>query len=243
MRWPRRSRTEDDPALFEDLRQALSTPTPPIDDAPSLAALHRAVDSRTDWPTARQRSWWYVRPRIAASALASGMILGGSGVAFAVSGAPLPAPVRTVAHAVGLPVDSNAVAAARSDTAALRSALNRDDTTSVASDAQRLRSRLGNLSADDHQDLGTEPEHLLSRADDLIHSQGSDDGHDNNGSASTATPTPTSTTTTSPRAEEEHPSGDTSTTTEPRHDGGGDSTPPSSTTTTTAHDGGGDGSH
>jgi hypothetical protein len=239
MRWLRRSRTEDEPALLEDLKQVLSTPTPPIDHAPSLAALHRAVDSRQNWPTARQRSWWYIRPRLAASALASGVILGGSGVAFAVSGTPLPAPVRTVAHAVGLPVDSTAVAAARSDTAALRSALNRDDTTSVATDAERLRNRLGNLSPDDHQDLGTEPDHLLSRADDLIHSQGSDHGH--TGEPSSAA-TPASTTTTSPRAEEEHPSEATSTTTEQRGDGGGDSTPaPSTTTTTTAHDGGGDG--
>ncbi len=82
-----------------------------------LAALRASLDARLTWPAGptaartRRKRWrsWAGRSRrgLVALGLIGGVSVGGTGVALA-TGAPLPEPVRVVAHHLGLPVGSRA---------------------------------------------------------------------------------------------------------------------------------------
>jgi hypothetical protein len=147
----------DDDELLERLGAALR-PEPTELTPPSLQALRRALEQP---PAPAPRRWGH---RFGVSALAGAAMLAGAGGVAAATGAVLPEPVRAVAHAVGLPVDSPSVAAARAARASLRDGLARHDRTLVAREADRLREALGHLSADERHDLGG-VDRMLQQAD------------------------------------------------------------------------------
>ena len=93
----------DDPRLLAALAEAIAPP-PAEPSAADIAALRRAVARRFLPP----RPWWRRRATmlLAAAALCTG-------TAAAVAGGGVPAPVRTIARAAGLPVDSTALVETR----------------------------------------------------------------------------------------------------------------------------------
>ncbi|MBV9254949.1 MAG: hypothetical protein JO054_12010, partial [Actinobacteria bacterium] len=100
-----------DLALLDTLAAALA-PAPVEPSASELFSLRMAVASHhalVDGAPARRaaatRVPFWRRPWALAS-LATGMALAGTGAAMATGAAPVPDPVRAVAHAIGLPVDS-----------------------------------------------------------------------------------------------------------------------------------------
>lgn len=158
--------TRDDELL--DVLAASIGPAP--DAEPSWAEishLHRVIDSAAYGPgrAARTPLWRVRRPLTAA--LAGFLVLGGASAAAAVSGAVMPQPVRVAARAVGLPVDSPGLAGARAALGRLRDDL-RDkprDVNAIRTDAQAVRDRLANLSADDRSHVEDEAAFLLAAAD------------------------------------------------------------------------------
>lgn len=118
-----------DSELLSTLGAALRPPEAPVPDA-GLAALRAALDERGSlvpaplgWPdrlrSALNSRW---RKAGAATALVAGLVVGGTGVAFA-AGGNVPEPLRAVAYNLGLPVDSPAVSATHQDVSRLRNAL------------------------------------------------------------------------------------------------------------------------
>ncbi|HET6793670.1 MAG TPA: hypothetical protein VFH45_04470, partial [Acidimicrobiales bacterium] len=107
----------------DDLLARLATALQPPPDAPSsdeVAALRAVVAAQQglDGATPAARSATRLRARRparpAAALAAAALILGTGGAAAAAAGVSLPAPLRAVATAVGLPVDDAAVARAKS---------------------------------------------------------------------------------------------------------------------------------
>ncbi|MDQ6909808.1 MAG: hypothetical protein M3Z84_03335, partial [Actinomycetota bacterium] len=92
------------------------------------------------------------------------VVLGGSTAAYALTGASLPEPVRAAAHAVGLPVDSVALADARAASAKLKEGLRAHDRAVVDDAARRLRERVSRLDADDRHSIAPEANALLGEA-------------------------------------------------------------------------------
>jgi hypothetical protein len=154
----------------------------------AIRFLHRALDGHHRKPR-RRRSH-----RIVASCLVGAGVLAGAGSACALSGAVLPHPLRVVAHAIGLPVDSAEVAEARAARRALRQSLQRDNPTATAAAAQRLRHALGDLSNGDRAELG-DVAGLLDAADQQHATNGQDHGNEPTPESSTTTEQDTTTTT------------------------------------------------
>ncbi|MDP9075289.1 MAG: hypothetical protein M3N98_14230, partial [Actinomycetota bacterium] len=121
-----------DDELFEALTQALS-PVPPQPSPAAVLALRRAVGEAR--PARSSPPWW--RRRLLAVTMMVPMVLGGSTAAYALTGAALPEPVRAAANAVGLPVDSVAVADARAAAAKLKVGLHEHDRVAVDEAARR----------------------------------------------------------------------------------------------------------
>ena len=103
--------TRDDELL--DILGASLGPPPDVEPTwAEISQLHRVIDS--GW-SGRQRvrtPLWRARRPLSA-ALAGFLVLGGASAAAALSGAVMPEPVRVAARAVGLPVESPALADAR----------------------------------------------------------------------------------------------------------------------------------
>jgi hypothetical protein len=153
------------------------------DVPPSLHALDRALsDLRSAVPaTARPRRRWPI------AALVGAVAAGTPGVAFAATGAPLPQPLRQAAYAVGLPVDSPDLAAARSARSHLRHDLERGDRDAATKSAARLRARLGDLNHDERGEIQQDTAGLLHQADELSGQQGAQAGTGNGSSPATPT--------------------------------------------------------
>lgn len=78
---------------------------------------------------------------------------------------PLPRPVRVVAHAIGLPVDSPDLVDARQQVSDLRDAMSAGDRQQVVDRAADLRNRLGTLHRDDRAAIEDEAHDALADAD------------------------------------------------------------------------------
>jgi hypothetical protein len=136
----------------------------PVEPSPGeLAHLYRAVT--TPRPAARHR------PRSAVAslrrpipAIAAAFVLLSGGTAVALTGPPLPRPVRAVAHDVGLPVDSPELADARGATSHLEHALEAREAKAVQAAADRLEKRLRNVHGDERAEIEREAQKLLDRA-------------------------------------------------------------------------------
>ena len=143
--------TEEDDVL-ERLSQALRPP----DAAPSpseLAELRRAVADQAPAPIPRA---WPRRVAVAAAAAVIQVVV--------VVGPPLPRPVRSLAHGLGLPVDSAEVADAKSAAAELQAALDGGDPARVARASARLERHLQALDEADRRRLAERSDPLLERA-------------------------------------------------------------------------------
>jgi hypothetical protein len=153
--------------LLEELREVLA----PADAEPSaaeLSALRRAVAAQFPPSVAqpRHRSFW--RSWRPLRVLAVAAVLTFTGTAVAVStGMPLPI-VRSLARAVGLPVDSPALAGAKSAMRTLRGAIADHDAKAVQSAALDLRERRGMLDPGDQSLIASEVETLLQQSDQFL---------------------------------------------------------------------------
>jgi len=157
-----------DNELLEQLRTAFAC-DPPEGTPPSLHALNRALVARAQRidssPPRRSPRTNLSGRRWAILALSAAAVLGGSGVALAASGTPLPEPVRRVAYASGLPVDSPDLAAARDARRELRRELSAGDRAAIVKAATQLRARLHALNPDEHGGIENQTADLLRRAD------------------------------------------------------------------------------
>jgi hypothetical protein len=150
--------------LFDALGVALRPP--PVEPSPGeLAALHRMIDERCrDRVTARvpaMRAW--ARPFVVAAA-AAGIVVGSGAAAFA-AGAPVPRPIRAVAHDVGLPVDSPELTDAKSAASELRIVLGINDTATIKRVRARLSRKLAEVPRDERGEIERGAKALLARAD------------------------------------------------------------------------------
>jgi hypothetical protein len=181
--------SRSDAQLLERLADALTPCDLRFDRQPTdagLTALRTALDTRTRWPagtptgtvTERWRSWsGRSRKGLAALGLIGGVCVGGTGAAFA-AGAPLPPPVRAVAHDLGLPVRSPWFASPRHG----QPALSRDPASPAATptgtparvrNAGKLTSAAGPGLVDaSDQPAGSPPPQLNSQAGSFGASRG-----------------------------------------------------------------------
>ncbi|MDQ1396603.1 MAG: hypothetical protein QOG64_1862 [Acidimicrobiaceae bacterium] len=135
----------DDDGLLELLGRALEPPAV----EPSMAemhAFHRAVAAHHG----PKRRW---APRTLALVIGLGALTT-SGTAFAIEGGHVPRPVVSVAHSLGLPVDSPAFTAAKEAVERLQAALQQRDTGQIRAAAAAVRSRRGALSESERRSLG-----------------------------------------------------------------------------------------
>jgi len=183
-----------DNELLEQLRTAFAC-DPPEGTPPSLHALDRALVARAQRvdssPPRRSPRTNLSGRRWAILALSAAAVLGGSGVALAASGTPLPEPVRRVAFASGLPVDSPDLAAARDARRELRRELSAGDRAAIVKAATQLRARLHALNPDEHGGIENQTADLLRRADNATgvrqDQRGTvSDAHDQRGTANDA---------------------------------------------------------
>ena len=145
---------------IELLRDALA-PEMREPPASSVAALHAAV-ARNLRPSPPRR-WW--KSRVAAASAAFGLVLTGSTTAFALSGTPVPRPLRVVMQAAGLPVAPVAVTDTESTEDHLEGALQHADTEAVGKDARGLAARLARLTPGERAKVEPEASRLLHQAD------------------------------------------------------------------------------
>ena len=171
----------NDDELLQRLSQALA-PEPLEPPQASVLAVRRAVTAHRG--TRRRMRW---RGRAVAVAAVFSTVLAGSSAAFALSGAPLPRPLRIVSNSVGLPVDSVAMADARSATSDLRRALSHRDAARVAEESRVLRARLSRLDANERGQIEHEATSLLEDANQAG-AQGQVEHQDQRTSAPTTTP-------------------------------------------------------
>jgi hypothetical protein len=146
-----------DDELLDRLAAALAPPAvePSLAD---VARLRLAVAGRLP----RKSRWrWPLRITIPTVIIGFAGVGGSVGAAM---GATLPAPLRSAAVAVGLPVDDNRVAAIRAQEAHLRAALARGDSQQVSTVATNLQSRLSGLGQDDRSEVEGDVRRLLDQA-------------------------------------------------------------------------------
>jgi len=181
--------TFDDDTLLDVLGELLAPE--PVEPGPeALAALHRALAARVDAPgfaadddladvlpfappatpaaaVTRRSATWAGLHRLrhpVAAAVAVG-VLATSGVAAAgVATDHLPGPTRSVAFALGLPVTSPSLEAARGTLGQLRVALAARDVAQVRSSAALLRSQVDGLAPADRNQIEASAGVLLTQA-------------------------------------------------------------------------------
>ena len=172
--------TSDD-ELFEELRRRI-VPPPIEPPAESVAALHAAV--ATKFAPKTRRSWW--RRKLAVGTAVFGLVAGAPAAAFAISGAPLPDPLRTAMHAIGIPVDSVPVANTKTAEADLQHALTAGNASALTTGMARLQECLSDLNGADRARLSRHADSLLQSAASEIreHEGGVPEASGNEGSGS-----------------------------------------------------------
>jgi hypothetical protein len=138
-------------------------PDPP---ATSIAALHLVV--RTTFDRRKRRRSWKIGSFVAAGVATT--VLTGSSVAFAVDG--IPPSLRAVMHGMGLPVDSIALANAKSIEGHLAEALRQHKLRVAKRDAHRLAHQLTTLNSNDRARVEQQATSLLTRTHSLGRSVG-----------------------------------------------------------------------
>lgn len=156
-----RRRREDDDALLDRLGRALASE--PASPTPAQEAVLTRLVAVTPPPAAPARSAHRRHRRWVAAGVAV-MAVGAPAVAAASMG-ELPAPVRSVAHAVGLPVASVPLSEAQSSLDRLREALEVGDRAAIAAAAADLRRRIDRLPDGDRGRILPDAEPVLARAD------------------------------------------------------------------------------
>jgi hypothetical protein len=152
------SRSNDD--LIEVLARTLA-PEAAEPSAAELGAFRQAISARRPTPAPRSPSW---RCRPLPVILAIALVTSSAGSAWAVQSGNLPRPVRELARAVGLPLDSPAMADARRALADLRAAVDSKDPASVRRAEATLRSREAHLGGKDQRRIEAKADRLLARA-------------------------------------------------------------------------------
>ena len=149
----------NDEGLFEELQRLVSQPfrDPPPE---SVAALHAEVARR--FASTAGRPWW--RQKAAVGAAVFGLLAGAPAAAFAIGGAPLPDPVRTAMHAVGLPIDSVRVADTKAAETDLANALKDRHEPEIRKAAAHLQTCLAELDGPDRARLAPHADALLDAA-------------------------------------------------------------------------------
>ena len=152
----------EDTELLEALAVALAPPAAEPTPAELAVLAHAVADSRRVASPARRPS----RPvrRTVVVAVVGSIVLSAGTAAAVGAGAPLPRPLRAVADAVGLPVDSVALADARTSMADLRHALEAEDPPWVTSASDELREDLYRLSTGERDEVEPVSTALLERA-------------------------------------------------------------------------------
>jgi len=206
-----------------------------------IERLHLAVSAAATasvFSTAGHRS---LRNRLArpVPVLVAAMLTLASGgtAAAALTGASLPAPLRSVASAVGLPVDDTSVAMAKSVMADLQAALAAGDRVRIAADAGRLRDLIGTMSGGDRARIEPSAERLLAQATQVFGAAGAPKRPGTPASETRPAPSTSGTTTETPNTEAPSTDGPPTTTEAPSTDGqssgGSDGNTTSGDTTTT----------
>jgi len=207
-----------DTELLAALGQVLEA-EPAEPSALEIERLHLAVSAAAAasvFSTAGPRS---LRSRLARPVpvlVAAMLTVASGGTAAALTGASLPAPLRSVANAVGLPVDDTSVATAKSVMADLQAALAAGDRARIAAGAGRLRDLIGTMSGGDRARIEPSAERLLAQAAQVL---GVVESPKRPGTPASETPPPPSTsapTTETPSTETPSTEGPSSTTTETR---------------------------
>ena len=156
------NRLSDDD-LLEDLAQSFGAPA----SQPSPTELHRFKVALAEHRVGRKRRRpWVQRPLQAMTAsliAATGAISGAS-----LAGAALPAPLRSVAVSVGLPVDDNKVASARTEIADLQEALSSGDRSRVVTDYGQLQTSIQHMSGDDRSEVSALAAPALDQAQQVV---------------------------------------------------------------------------
>ncbi|HUZ19863.1 MAG TPA: hypothetical protein VMU75_04735 [Acidimicrobiales bacterium] len=175
-----------DDQLLEALGEALRPP-PIRPGAVEVARLQLAVAEP-------RRLRPHLRASVTLAAAAAVVIIVG---ALAVSGMPLPSPLRSIAVSIGLPVNDAQVAAVKGDLVGLSRALTANDRSAVGRGAAVLRSKLADLTPGDRPKVEAAARSLLARADHLLATpsrRGSRSGVGGPGPTTTTTVAPTTTT-------------------------------------------------
>lgn len=158
------SLTSDD-ALLDSLAAALA-PTrvePSREAVQALRALVTRDDVVVPLPVAvPARQPW--RRAVAVAAAVVVLVVAAGAVALS-TGSSLPNRLRAPVRALGLPVDSAAVAQTRTAMAGLRAALDQPDVARVARARADVLLRLAHLDADERHSVASEARQLLERAD------------------------------------------------------------------------------
>ena len=182
-------RARDDDVLLDALGRALRDSDAEPTGA-EVAALHHAVavggaaQLAAEQRRARRRGW--------IAGLTAGAVLGLTGTAVAVDSGSVsvPAPVRDVAHGIGLPVDSRRLDDAKDAIEDLREDLDDRDRRKVCESATELRVALAALTVDERRSVQADADAVLGEADAFL-----------------ATPVPTPTTPPPARSDNSGPGG------------------------------------
>ncbi len=100
-------------------------------------------------------------------AAAAGIVVGSGAAAFA-AGAPVPRPIRAVAHDVGLPVDSPELTDAKGAESDLRIVLAINDPATIKRVRARLNHKLAAVPRDERGQIEKDAKALLARADQQL---------------------------------------------------------------------------
>jgi len=152
----------DDDRLLDDLTAALSPP-PASPTSTELVGLRRAVAFRFDPKHGAPRRSWSRRPVY----LLAAAVIFTSTTAVALTGG-LPAPIRSLARAAGLSIDSTALVQAKGALAEMRDALATNQVDAVQKAALELRASLKQLEANELRAIEAEASALLAEADRLL---------------------------------------------------------------------------
>lgn len=156
------NRLSDDD-LLEDLAQSFRA----LPAQPSPTELYRFKVALAEHRVGRKRRRaWAHRPlqAITASLIAATGAISGASLA----GAALPAPLRNVAVSVGLPVDDNKVASARTEIADLQKALSSGDRSRVVTDYGQLQTSIQHMSSDDRSKVSALAAPALDQAQQVV---------------------------------------------------------------------------